>query len=131
MQDDEAGMIDVVFGCEVVEGCAASSSTVENTVVGEQVVCEWELPDPPAGTTLDYTTVNVRFTNTAGVATDLGKVPSAADCAMFASGWYYDDEANPQKVLVCPSVCAQVQEGGVNTKVDLLFGCETKPAEVK
>jgi hypothetical protein len=50
---------------------------------------------------------------------------------MFARGWYYDNEAAPQKVLVCPDVCTQIQEGGVNTQIDLLFGCKTKPAIVK
>lgn len=92
MQDDAAGVIDVVFGCEMVEGCAASSLTAENTVVGTDLVCEWPLPTPPVGTTLDSEAVNVRFTNTAGVATDLGKVPPTADCSTFARGWYYDSE---------------------------------------
>jgi hypothetical protein len=99
--------------------------------MGQDLLCEWELPDPPTGTTLDTASINVRFTNTAGVATELGKVQSAADCDMFARGWYYDNEAAPQKVLVCPDVCTQIQEGGVNTQIDLLFGCKTKPAIVK
>jgi hypothetical protein len=131
MQDDAAGMIDVVFGCEMVEGCAASSLTAENTVMGADLVCEWPLPTPPSGTTLDSETVNVRFTNTAGVATELGKVPSPAECSMFARGWCYDNEEEPTKVLVCPDVCSQIQEGGVNTKIDILLGCKTKPAEIE
>ena len=131
IQNDTAGKIDVVFGCEVVEGCAASSLTAENTVMGDSVVCEWELPDAPEGTELDSESVNVRYTNAAGVATQLGKVPSAADCAMFSRGWYYDNDDQPQSVLVCPDVCALIQEGGVNTQVDILLGCTTKPAEIK
>lgn len=132
MQNDSGGMIDVVFGCEVVEGCVATeSTTVENMVEGTDVVCEWALPEPPMGTDLDTDEVNVRFTNTAGVATELGKVPSAEECANFARGWYYDNEISPKTVLVCPDVCSQIQQGGVNTQVDILLGCKTKPAVVQ
>jgi hypothetical protein len=45
-------------------------------------------------------------------------------------GWYYDDPANPTKIIMCPTTCAALQ-GDVGGKVEVIFGCETviKPPE--
>lgn len=85
--------------------------------------CQWELPDPPGGETLDPNLVNVVIA-VDGVAGDpLGKVSSEADCAGGA-GWYYDDNGAPTNILVCPQTCDLVTNNG-NVQVEVELGCET------
>jgi hypothetical protein len=92
-----------------------------------QLACEWTIPPPPAGETFDKSKVNVQFTSGTNPPQDLGNVPSAADCAAAQGGWYYDDNNNPTKIFVCPQTC-QVIQGVGDAKIDILFGCATKPA---
>jgi hypothetical protein len=94
------------------------------------LACEWEIPPPPAGETFDKNKVNVQFSSGGGAPQDLGYVPSAADCAAAQGGWYYDDANNPTKIYVCPETCAVLQ-GVTDAKIDILFGCATKPAVPK
>jgi hypothetical protein len=126
MQNQSGGQIDVVFGCEAVGSCVASG---EASVATAQTSCEWELPPAPVGQLLDLSTVNVRYTSPSGFASNLGNVASGADCAMFQQGWYYDDPSKPKKIIACPQTCSAVQAGGTAAKVDVLFGCKTRPAE--
>jgi hypothetical protein len=127
MQNQSGGMIDIVFGCEAVGSCVASGeSSVDMTATTD---CQWDLPEPPKGQLLDLSTVNVRYTSPSGFVSALGNVPTAADCPAFQQGWYYDDPAKPKKIIACPQTCTGVQVGGAAAKVDVLFGCKTKPAE--
>ena len=126
LQNQMGGQIDVTYGCESVGSCVASGSSAVSAGT-----CEWNMPMPPAGQTLDFTSVNVRYTSANGFATNLGSVPSAAACPMFARGWYYDDPTSPTKIIACPQTCTEMQAGGTNAKVDVLFGCKTKPATPK
>ena len=80
------------------------------------------MPAAPAGQNFDRNKVNVRVT-TSGAMLDLGQVPDEASCGM-REGWYYDDAANPARLLACPASCAALQ-GDLNARVDVLFGCET------
>jgi hypothetical protein len=50
---------------------------------------------------------------------------------MFAHGWHYDDPGKPSKIVACPQTCTEMQAGGATAKVDVLFGCKTKPATPK
>lgn len=126
LQMDKGGKIDVIFGCELVEGCAASgSATVDNSQAGANL-CEFALPMPPAGQALDTANVNVRFRSATGVATTLGNVPIAADCALAGGGWHYNDAKNPTTIQMCPETCSLIEAAGMGAKVDVLFGCRTK-----
>jgi hypothetical protein len=73
-------------------------------------------------------TVNVRYTSPSGFATDLGKVDSASACAEVEEGWSFDDPARPNKVVACPQTCTQIQAGGNDSKLEILFGCATAKA---
>ena len=52
------------------------------------------------------------------------KYANQAACPAAGNGWYYDNDAAPTKILLCPSTCSMVK----NTKgqVDVLFGCATQ-----
>jgi hypothetical protein len=84
--------------------------------------CNYQIPPPPAGETLDPTKVNVGWK--APNANDEQLFRKAADQAACADelGWYYDDDKQPKQVMLCPSSCKQVAGGGT---LGIAFGCET------
>lgn len=87
--------------------------------------CELSIPEPQDGE-LDPAAVNVQLVSS-GVPTPLYKVSGAAACGPDG-GWYYDDDASPTKVLLCPASCdaAQAAVGpGKTGKIEVLFGCAT------
>lgn len=87
------------------------------------LACEWDIPEPPEGETFDPSKVNVEFSD--GVTTtEIGYVPSEADCASVNGGWYYDDPSNPTKILVCPETCQAIQ-GIDGASIHIKFGCDT------
>jgi hypothetical protein len=123
MQGEDGGSIDIAFSCELVEGCAASSSSEIEEAAG----CEFPLPQPPDGVILDVATVNVRYATPSGFGVVLGVVTAADACAEVAGGWYFDDPDNPTAIALCPETCAAYEAGTV-TDVQALFGCASKPA---
>lgn len=122
------GRIDVQFGCEVVEGCAASDSTTLGAGEGA-VACEWSLPEASSSSQqLVLDNVNVRYTTDRGFGVLLGNVPNAEACATAELGWHYDNAEDPTKIIACPATCEVLTARNV-TQVQALFGCETKPAK--
>lgn len=125
MQNTDGGGIEISFGCESVASCVASDSSALNTDS-----CSWPLPQPPSGQDLVISSVNVRYTSASGFATDIGRVESSSKCENVEEGWYYDDPDRPTKVLACPQTCKQIQAGGENSKLEVLFGCATAEAPI-
>lgn len=89
--------------------------------------CDYEIPPPPDGQTLDPGLVNAVFVDENGDPTVIGQVPSAADCAGVAHGWYYDDPVSPTTVILCPQTCTWIQ-GREGAELHIEFGCETQIA---
>jgi hypothetical protein len=86
--------------------------------------CEWAIPAPPMGQTLQVGLVNVQYTpSTTGVAETVLHRDDASACATN-EGWHYDDNTAPTKVLACPATCDRLQ-ADATAKIDVLFGCET------
>lgn len=91
-------------------------------ISGSQLACTIDVPDAPAGQTLDPNRVNVKYLM-GGVApgTSLPKVATAADCTA-SGGWYYDDNTNPTTITLCPTTCSDIQaDSAANVTVEL--GC--------
>lgn len=86
--------------------------------------CEWLIPPPPPGETLDPDLMNILFMQPDGTPMRIGRVASAADCALVEHGWYYDDPVSPTRVLLCPQTCDFVQDWE-GSAMKILFGCET------
>jgi hypothetical protein len=112
-------------------------TTVVTTMMVVQkttLACQYNIPPPKNGQTLDPSKVNVQITKD-GATQKVFQVKDAADCANFGNaGWYYDP-MNPSTVKFCPSTCGSVEtpDGGVPVgttppRVDLLFGCKTEMA---
>ena len=97
------------------------------TAVAEtsKLSCELTIPVPDEGD-LDPESVNVQIVADE-MPTALFKVASAAACGP-AGGWYYDSDAAPTKVLLCPASCAVAQSAvgpGKTGRIEVLFGCAT------
>lgn len=89
----------------------------------EPVDCEWDIPEPPEGQTLDPKKVNVNYTPSGGMPQTIYAVASAAECSADLGGWFYDNPAQPARVIACPESCA-VMQADDGAAVDVLFGCE-------
>lgn len=98
-------------------------------VQSAQLSCDYAIPTPPQGETLDPGKVNVNYTPSGQMAMPILHVATPADCGV-QGGWYYDDPNAPTKILMCPTTCDTLK-GDSTGKVDVLFGCETviKPPE--
>ncbi|MFW5741610.1 MAG: vWA domain-containing protein [Myxococcota bacterium] len=88
---------------------------------GTALGCEYQMPTAEAGV------VNpnlVKVTYTPGGATEPQEIPRVdgpAECGA-GDGWYYDDNANPSKLTMCPATCDKMQEDDEG-EVQILLGC--------
>lgn len=82
--------------------------------------CNYTLPQPPAGQTLDITKVNVNYTPANGAVQTLAY---SADCSN-KGGWHYDNNAAPTQVLLCDDAC-NTAKSSAGAKLDVIFGCKT------
>jgi len=81
--------------------------------------CNYSVPPPPAGETLDYAKVNVHFESSAGKPTDFLQDPSTT----CKEGWQYS--ADKSQVILCGTAC-EIVKNDPNGSVQLQFGCATK-----
>lgn len=109
-------------GGEKLSICATDWSKLfkqlESAVVATApLACDFDIPAPPAGETLDPDAVQVLFTP---VTHEKQEFPKAADSAQCGSklGWYYNAE---QRIQFCPAACEMVKAGGA---LSIGFGCE-------
>lgn len=100
-------------------------SAAIDTIKVASVSCDYAIPSPPDGETLDPAKLNVQYTPTGGAPQELDY---DATCAS-GSGWHYDDATHPTKVIACGSTCTSIKN--VGGKVDMQFGCATHVATVK
>jgi hypothetical protein len=91
-----------------------------------RIACDLAIPAPPGGSVLDPRLVNVVVRGAS--ETLIGKVANAAACRS-TGGWYYDNEARPTRVNLCPASCeranAELRAG--SAAIEVQFGCITIP----
>jgi len=91
-------------------------------IAGQIASCEYDIPAPPSGMTLDPALVNVVFTPGSGGAAE----PILRDPSMGCTeGWQYSTDGS--SIVLCGPTCERVKadRGG---RVELLFGCRTQVA---
>ncbi len=99
----------------------------KTVVDAKTLACDWDIPPPPAGEMFEKNKVNVRYTPGGGGAPEqVFHANTPADCDPALGGWYYNDNANPTKIHVCPATCQKIQTD-FNAKLDIEFGCFTVP----
>jgi hypothetical protein len=103
----------------VVQQLTAALAAIQQQALG----CEYAIPQPQMGN-LDFTKVNVQYTPGGGMPVLLGNVANAAACDPQSGGWYYDNPANPTKIMLCPATCSTVQVDP-SGEIEILLGCDT------
>lgn len=87
---------------------------------GASISCDYVIPKPPAGETIDRNQVNVTYRTSAG-ATPFVYDP---ECGTTNS-WHYDNATSPSAVVLCPDDCGTVM-ADPEAVVVVEFGCEQR-----
>jgi hypothetical protein len=116
-------------GIFISDGATAKQDLLNalGAIRGSVLDCDFELPKADNGMQVDPSKVNVKYTPAGGTQMTLGRVPDATGCGT-APGWYYDNELNPTRILLCPASCntASVE---VDATLEVLLGCVTETRE--
>ena len=96
------------------------AALAKGVTANTKVPCAYTIPPPAKGKVIDPHKINVSFTASGGKPKTVAKVKNAAGCAKFA-GWYYNNDARPTSVILCPDFCKSLGHG----KLKILFGCKT------
>ncbi len=85
--------------------------------------CDYAIPAPPAGESLDPNKVNLDFSGPASAKKTFPRAPTPAACADQVA-WFYDDPVAPKQIKMCPAGCQAISGGGT---IEIKLGCETVP----
>ena len=105
--------------------CEDDWSTIFNAIadgIVNRLECEYGVPPPADGGTIDPNRVNVKFTPGNGMTEDILQ-DNNADCDTGADGWQWN--ADETRILLCGSTCDRVK-ADLDGSIELEFGCETK-----
>jgi hypothetical protein len=121
----EAGGSETAFLVDATGNVEEEFLAALAAIRGTGLTCEFQIPEPVAGTTLDYALVNVEFSS-GGSTESLFYVAGESECDA-SGGWYYDvlpSEGTPTKIMVCPSSCERFK-GATDGSVEIRLGCQT------
>lgn len=100
-----------------------------NEIRGAALSCNFEIPEPEAGATLDFGQVNLEFVDADGNKRQLVNVAGESACGdAQGTGWYYVRDADtdqPTQITVCPDVCDEFESAMGASQVNLQIGCAT------
>jgi hypothetical protein len=114
-------------GGQKISICTADWSQVfgplkEAVIASAPLPCDYAIPPPPTGETLDPAKVNMDFIpQGATEAMTLPRAGGEAECGDNVA-WFYDDPQAPTELRLCPAACESAMGGGT---VNIAFGCET------
>lgn len=108
------------YSYNVGNGNPAAFTAVLSAIQKSAVACQFAMPSTDGGIT-DPNKVEVQYFP-AGTppSQKLPKVTNASACS--GGGWYYDNNASPKSILLCPSSCTIVQLD-TKAKIDVSLGC--------
>ncbi len=97
-----------------------ATAVIEHT----PIACHFDIPTPPEGIVVAEET-NVDFIPSQnGTAQPIYNVEGQHDCTING-GWYFDNQANPTEIHLCPATCTLVQDS-TDGEVHVEYGCETE-----
>jgi hypothetical protein len=115
---DQAYLVDT--GADVSQKLAMALDSIRNRTLS----CNYAIPASPRGP-LDFGAVNVvTQVGANGMPTVVKKVANQADCRT-TGGWYYDDNAAPKSIILCPASCGPLLDTS-GSRLDVLIGCKTE-----
>lgn len=88
-------------------------STAIGAIASQAVSCDYKIPPPPAGQSIDPNKVNVQSKGST--------LSYDAQCAS-GTGWHYDDPNAPTKIILCPTTCNEVL-ADKSAQINVFFGC--------
>jgi hypothetical protein len=80
----------------------------------------------PMAATADPTKVVVQETPMTGASKALTQVTDVSKCGTIKDAWYYDDNAKPTQIILCPDTCTEANSTA-GTKIEALVGCAAPP----
>jgi hypothetical protein len=89
-------------------------------IVGQVVACEYAIPVPPEGETIDFNAINFYLYPDGSNPIQILRDPTGT-CTQ--GGWFLDEAT--MQVRLCPDTCALAQSDP-NAKAELMFGCESE-----
>jgi uncharacterized protein YegL len=98
-----------------------------DAIRGARLACQYQIPEPTSGGTLDYGQVNVALTN-GDQKSVVYYVKNQAACDPLSGGWYYDVEPSagtPTKIIACPITCTAFEAAPNGASVGIALGCAT------
>lgn len=103
--------------CENASFDSVFQEIAKGVIEGSKVECEFPIPPPPQGETIDISTVVVQYTpNGTDMPQSFKQVASADKCA--AGSFYIEDKI----IKLCPDACSLIQADS-KAKIAVLFGC--------
>ncbi|HEY3594129.1 MAG TPA: VWA domain-containing protein, partial [Polyangiaceae bacterium] len=110
---------------------AAAVATQFTAALGKiaaPITCNYTIP-MVAGKPLDFSAVNIQTRVGANGDPQLvGKVTDAAGCGT-GDGWYYDNNAMPTKITLCPTTCTPLMNT-MGSHLQILIGCATQMGHI-
>ena len=123
----QSGGTKAAFIIDTQKDVTAQFVSALDTIRGSHLACEFQVPQPGAGQTLNFAEVNVKYTN-AGSSSYVYYVASASACDPTTGGWYYDvlpKDGTPTKIIACPTTCSTFQAATDQASVGIALGCQT------
>jgi hypothetical protein len=107
----------------VAEEAGAVDTLLESLqrVANSPTLCEFDFPVAADGSPLDPEKVNMQYTPLHGAGPEAVPQTTGPSACATSPGWYYDNPADPKKLLVCPTVCGNFGGGTVS----IVAGCKS------
>jgi len=83
-----------------------------NAIRGAAIPCDFTIPEPPAGESLNYDRVTMVHVDGTCQANYFTRVETGDVCSDAAGGWYFDvppESGTPSSIHLCPSSCKAVK----------------------
>jgi len=101
---------------EQIDFGRALTSSLE-TIIQGIINCDYDVPPPPTGETIDTSLVNMLYRDGTGAFNLV--LPSKSDVCQI--GWHFTDDSKT-RIHICEQTCKQLQDDSM-AQVTLLFGC--------
>ncbi|MET0789952.1 MAG: hypothetical protein ABW061_00395, partial [Polyangiaceae bacterium] len=106
-----AGGTDAAIIVDTSQSVADQFTAALDSIRTDPLACEFKIPEPASGKSLDYARVNVNFKQGKS-STPLLYVGALEDCDADTGGWYYDVDPkkdDPKTIYACPANCETFQ----------------------
>jgi hypothetical protein len=128
-----AGGTDKAFIVDTAGDVQTEFRAALNAIRSAGLSCDLLVPQPKAGKTLVYGSLNVEL-DVGTKATPLVAVANESGCdAAHPDAWYYDvnpADGTPTRIITCPATCKKFQNTDMGS-VKIELGCETRTMVVK